>query len=140
MPPAEVDGYADFGEELYFGQPGTTVTLGPGYGNRGATAAQNALLTATLEPDLTYEGDTLWLSPLVSGNQVTWHLPDQAFLDARTFLLYLGVPDSAARGTRYAVTLEFSSAGPEANPADNTESTEVVVAWQIHLPLVLRKH
>jgi hypothetical protein len=45
---------------------------------------------------------------------------------------------SGPSGTRYPVNWTLSSAGPEANPGDNTAVTQVTAAWQIFLPILLR--
>ncbi|MBC7227719.1 MAG: hypothetical protein H5T61_10870 [Thermoflexales bacterium] len=43
-------------------------------------------------------------------------------------------------GTRYPVTWTLTSAGSESNPNDNTAATQVMVARQVFLPLVLRNY
>jgi len=133
----EVDGYAAFGATAG-GPPGGAAMLQLEYANHGGTTAQDVQLVATLESELTYLWDTSGVTPLIVGDEVTWDLPDQGFLEEGSFLLYVGLPSGAGYGTLYTVGLEYWSAGPEANPGDNTDSAQVMVARQIFLPLGLR--
>jgi hypothetical protein len=45
---------------------------------------------------------------------------------------------SASYGSRYSVDWALTSGGTEANPSDNTATTEVFVAREVFLPVVLR--
>jgi len=139
-PPSGVDGVASFSASLFGGPPGGNAAVGVRYANHGATIATNVVLTATLDSNLTYVSDTSGVAPAVSGNNVVWSLPDLGFLESRDFTLYVGVPSGAAYGTRYPVTLTLTSAGPEANPPDNTASAQVMAARQVFLPLVFRNY
>jgi len=137
-PPSDVDGLVALSASLFLVPPGGNAAIGVHYANHGATTATTVVLTATLDAALTYIGDTSGISPTVIGNEVTWNLPDLAFLEGGNFVLYVQVPSGAARGTRYPVTLTLSSTGPEANPADNVVAAEVVVSHQIFLPLIMK--
>jgi len=77
---------------------------------------------------------------VVSGNDVVWNLPDLAFLDSAQFTVYVQVPSGAAYGTRYPVRLTLTSAGPEANPGDNTASAEVMAVQQVMFPSILKDY
>jgi hypothetical protein len=137
-PPADVDGVASFEATWYGGLPGGGAAVSVNYANHGAKTATNVVLTANLDSELTYLGDTSGVTPVISGNTVTWNLPNMAFLDNQRFVLYLGIPAGAAIGTSYSLTIAFSSDGPEANPSNNTSSTEVVASHQLFLPGVFR--
>ncbi len=137
-PPAGVDGMVAFGSDLYGGPPGGNAALGLRYANYGATLATNVVLTATLDSNLTYVGDTSGIPPTISGNNVVWRVPDLPLLESRSFVLYVRLPSSAPYGTRYPVVATLTSNGPEVNPSDNTDTTEVMAARQIFLPISMR--
>ena len=139
-PPTSVDGFIAFAASLSGGPPGGNAAVGLRYANRGTATATGVVLTATLDSNLTYVGDTSGSSPVVSGNDVTWTLPDLDFLADGRFTLYVGVPAGADYGTRYPITLTLTSAGLEANGADNTATAYVMVARQVFLPLVMRNY
>ncbi|MBI2939849.1 MAG: hypothetical protein HYY04_05365 [Chloroflexi bacterium] len=126
--PAGVDGAAGFRNPVFDGPPGGTATLFVRGVNHGATTAANVILTATLDSNLVYISDTSGIAPNISGNAVAWNLPDLAFLADRKFTLSVRLPASATYGTRYPVSLTLTSAGPEANPGDNTATAEVAAA------------
>jgi uncharacterized repeat protein (TIGR01451 family) len=134
-PPSGVDGTATFGDSFFGGAPGGNAPMSVSYANHGATTATNVVLTATLDDDLTYVGDTSGIAPTVSGNQVIWNLPDLGFLDSQSFTMLVEVPSGAGYGSRYPVTLALSSDGPEASAGDNTDSTQVMAARQVFMPL-----
>lgn len=139
-PLAGVDGVAAFASSLFGAPPGSNAEVGLRYANHGATMATGAVLTATLDSNLTYVNDTSGITPTVNGNDVVWSLPDLDFLADGRFTLYVGVPAGADYGTRYPVALTLTSAGSEANPGDNTATAQVMVARQVFLPLVLRNY
>lgn len=137
-PPSGVDGMVAFSSDLYGGPPGGSAALSLRYANYGATLAANVVLTATLDSNLTYVGDTSGIPPTISGNNVVWRVPDLPLLESRSFVLYVRLPSSAPYGTRYPVVATLTSNGPEVNPSDNTDTTEVMAARQIFLPLTVR--
>lgn len=139
-PPSGVDGVAAFSASLFGGPPGGNAAVGVRYANHGATIATGVVLTATLDSNLTYVGDTSGVIPTVGGNDVAWNLPDLGLLESRDFTLYVQVPAGADYGTRYPITLTLSSAGPEANAGDNTTGAQVMAARQVFLPLVFRNY
>ncbi|MBC7228597.1 MAG: hypothetical protein H5T61_15420, partial [Thermoflexales bacterium] len=118
--------------------PGGVGAAAVRYGNYGMTTATSGVLTATLDGALTY-----WnANPMpnsVNGSEVVWNLPDLSFLDQGQVLLWVRVPE-AEIGTRYPVTWTLTSAGSESNPNDNTAATQVMVARQVFLSLVLRSY
>jgi hypothetical protein len=135
-PPSAVDGVVSFAASFFGGPPGGSAGVRARYANHGITTATGVVLTATLDSNLTYEGDTLSITPTVSGNDVIWNLPDLGFLEDQDFTLQIQVPAGATYGTRYPITLTLTSAGPEANAGDNTASAEVMAAMQTYLPLI----
>jgi uncharacterized repeat protein (TIGR01451 family) len=120
------------------GAPGSAASVGVKFTNHGLTAATGVKITATLGAGLTYLGDTSGISPTILGDQITWDLPELGFLDPGQFVLYAGVPDSAAVGTLYPVGLEITQNEPDANTADNSASLDVMAALQVYLPLIMR--
>jgi hypothetical protein len=133
-----VDAAIGPGGSLAGGAPGGAAVIGVTYTNHGLTSATGLVVTATLGSELTYLCDTSAVSPTMTGNSITWSLPDIGFLDERQFGLYLGVPGTAAIGTRYPVTLTLSANEPDANVVDNTATLEVMAALQVYLPVVTR--
>ncbi len=107
------------------------------FGNLGATTAASVTITATLGVSLTYVGDTSGITPTINGNLITWQLPDIGLWESGEFLLQVSVPDDPY-GTRYSVTLQIASAGPEASPANDSASLEVMVARRLFLPVARR--
>jgi hypothetical protein len=105
--------------------------------NYGGTTATGVQLVATLGSALTYVGDNSGCTPIVSGDNVIWSLPDLGYLNGLAFRLTVQVPASGAYGTRYPVTLSLRSDGPEVDPSNNTAAAEVMIAHRIFLPLVL---
>jgi hypothetical protein len=63
-------------------------------------------------------------------------LPALDFLDTGEFTLRASLPD-VPLGTSYPVGLEISSAGVEANPANNVFDLQVVAVIELYQPLVL---
>ncbi|MEA3310474.1 MAG: hypothetical protein U9Q70_13330, partial [Chloroflexota bacterium] len=118
--------------------PGGTAAIPASVGNYGLTPATAIVLTATLDSNLGYTGASP--APIsVSGGTIVWNLANLGFLGNGQVILHTTVP-SATIGTRYPVTWTISSAGSEYNSADNTITTEVMVAHQIFLPLVFRNY
>jgi hypothetical protein len=135
-PPTGVDGVADFNAPWFGGSPDRGVVVGMTYTNHGTKTATNVVLAVTLDSDLTYQGDSSGVTPVVSGNTVTWNFPNLAFLENRSFNLYVDLPAVSPIGTSYPITMNLSSAGPEANPADNGSTAEVVSTYQLYLPTI----
>jgi len=136
--PDGVDGVASLSADLVGGQPGGNAGVGIHYTNHGATTATGVVLTVTLDSNLTYMSDTSGVVPSVSGNTVTWNLPNMASLGGQDFTLNVGIPAGAALGTHYPISLSLTSNEPDINPGDNTDSAEVMAARQVFLPLIMR--
>jgi hypothetical protein len=107
------------------------------YGNHGATTATPVTITATLGVSVTYLSDTSGVAPIVSTNTVVWTLPDLAWLDIGQFNISLGIPNSPY-GTTFPVDLTINGGTPDANPADNTQHTNLFAAHQLFLPVTER--
>jgi len=120
------------------GAPGGIAAVSALAGNYGRTTATSVICTATLDSHLAYAG-ALPAPTSASTHTVVWNLPNLGFLGGGQVVLYATVP-SATIGTRYPVTWTLTSAGPEANPADNTVTTEVMVARQVYLPLIFKSY
>jgi hypothetical protein len=107
------------------------------FGNRGRAPASEWVVTAILDSNLGYLGDTLGIAPEIVGNTLTWRIPGElAYLGYGVFNLRLAAPE-AEIGTRYAVMLRVAAAGQEDVPANNETEVEVMLAHQIVLPAVL---
>jgi hypothetical protein len=87
---------------------------------------------------LTYLSDSSGVTPSAAGNQLVWQMPDLSFLERRQFMLYVGVPANAALGDRFPVQVQATCAGVDADPADNSDSLEIMVSRQVYLPLLSR--
>jgi hypothetical protein len=136
-----IDGALVAGSALVGGRPGGNAGMPLRLANHGTSSlgpsSNPATLTAQLAGGLTYAGDTLGVTPNISGNTVSWNLPDMAFLDSRQFTLWLAVPASATIGQRSHVSLELVVPG-DSNTTDNAAAYDVMAARQGYLP-VLRK-
>jgi len=137
--PVGVDGAAAFGSAAFAGAAGRAVYLDMRYANHGATTATAVTLSADLDANLAYVSDTAGVTPTVSGQNVTWHLPDLGLLESRTFWLAVQLPAGAPLGASFPITLTLTTAGPEVNPADNMARAEVIAARQFYLPLALKR-
>jgi hypothetical protein len=126
------------GSSLAGAAPGGSAQIGLNYANHGQTTATGIVLTANLGTGLTYLGDSSGISPSIEGSLITWNLPDMSFLDKNQFVLYMGVPDTAAIGDRYTVALGLTANETDANASDNTANLEVMAALQVYLPLTRR--
>lgn len=140
IPPDGVDGLAGFLAPNFSSSPGDLAAVKVEAANYGATKATNVALTATLDSQLTYMGDSSGITPSIAGNQVTWNLPDLVLLDSIEFTLYVQTPDGVELGTSFPVSLELTSDGPEANPGDNTANAQVRVVVKVSVPLVYRSN
>jgi hypothetical protein len=132
--PPQTDGAIFTGTPLAGAAPGGAAVIPVRYSSHGTSVATGVTITATLSSSLSYAGDSSGASPNVSGNNVTWNLPNMAFLDENHFMLYLNIPADAGYGTRYPVTLTIAVAGADANMANNSVTLEVMAAHQLFLP------
>jgi hypothetical protein len=105
------------------------------YGNQGVALAFSVVLTATLEPGLTYIHDTSGITPTVNGQTVSWVLPNLGYLIHSDFLLNIGLPPGATYGDSYNLRFEINSEQADAVPSDNTGLVNVKVVRQVFLPL-----
>jgi hypothetical protein len=121
---------------LAAGSPGGVATLRVGLGNRGGAPAISTTLTATLGGALGYVGGAPAPSAVV-GDTVTWALGDLAFQGYGYVRLTTTVPSTTV-GTRHPITWTLASAGPDADPRNNTAITTVMVARQAYLPLIAK--
>jgi ELWxxDGT repeat protein len=117
--------------------PSGTAAVPIQYGNHGITSASALTLTATLDPVLTYLGDTSGITPTVSGQTLTWRIADASVVNGRNFTLSVRTPN-AAYGTRYPIALALAVAGQESYPTDNNATVQVMIARQVYLPFARR--
>ena len=121
-----VDASLTVSDETLTAAPDSVVRFGIQYENQGATAT-GVTLVATLDANLAYHNDSSGVTPTVSGNMVTWLLPDLRLYEQRDFDLHLqvtgGTPGEVLPGQ-----LELSSNETDLNPDDNTATSHVVVA------------
>lgn len=137
-PAAGVDLSASFSSDLFGGEPGGVAPVLLKYANTGAVSSTSTQLVLTLPAGLNYAGDTSGITPVVVGNTITWALPNLAFTEGGAFQVYLTIESGAAIGTLYPIGLEISSAGVDANPADNSDSAQVFAGLPCYLPLINR--
>lgn len=138
QPATDLDAIAQFSAPLYGGVPGSQAGVQLSFANQGLTTAANPLLTLTLAEGLTYSHDTSGITPTVDGNTVTWNLPGLTFADAGQFSVYVSVPSDAVLGTMYDIGLAISSDGTDVDPANNTDSAQVMAAIKVFLPSIRR--
>lgn len=138
-PSANADGVASFtGLPTFYTPPGMSVDLNLRYTNVGLTPATGAVLTATLANDLTYLSDTSGLTATVNGNLITWYPSDIKFLGGQQFELQVDAPITATSGTLYPLALTLTSNGPEANAVNNSANAQLLILYQLFLPLLRR--
>jgi hypothetical protein len=137
-PSSGVDGVVTFAGSLFGGAPGGTAGVDVRYSNHGASVATNVVMTTTLNADLSYAGDNSGVTPTVNGNNISWSFPDLLLLENREFSIYTSIPVSASIGTKYPVAAALDSDGPEANPADNADGSQVWVSLQSNLPAIIK--
>jgi hypothetical protein len=119
--------------------PGDLAAVSLQYHNYGATRAMSVTLVSTVDSRLTYVSDTSGVVPEVSGTVITWTLPSVAYYNKNGFSIYFQVPLGAEYGTRYGITGNLTSIGPEVNSSDNSFSTEIMIARQLFLPTTFRQ-
>lgn len=137
-PAVGIDLIGEFSSELYGAAPGGTAMLLLRNSNVGTDTAEFPELTLTLPAELTYVGDTSGITPDVVGSTVVWQLPELSFSSSKDFVVYLAVDGTTPVPSFLDVSLELSSEGADVNPADNTDTAQVMVGPQIFLPLLLR--
>jgi hypothetical protein len=136
QPATAVDAQVYVGARVIPGSPGGASALSITFRNDGPATGTGVVLTAMLDISLTYLYDTSGITPTISGSDVLWSLPDLAFKDAGNFVVYVAVPE-ADMGTRFPVTLTLGAAEPDANPLDNTDTADVMVARSLYLPVIV---
>lgn len=137
-PPAGVDSVLSVGQPAAFSRPDSPVTpIALKLAGRGGLPATAVRLTAVLDPRLHYVNDTSGITPTVSGQTVTWNLPDLRLYDIRQFQLFLET-SGAVLGDRLPVQLQLASAEPDLTPANNQATVQVWVSQPVYLPVMLR--
>ena len=137
-PAAGVDLSARFTSELFGGSPGGTATVWMDFMNTGAATSAATQLVLTLPDGLSYASDSSGIAPVIVGNTVTWALPDMPFGAESGFQVWVYIDGGAAAGTLYPISLEISSGSPDANPADNLDSAQVLAGLMHFLPNLFR--
>jgi len=117
--------------------PGETVTIGIRVGNQGGGAASQVQLTANLDAALTFISATPTPTS-TNGQLLTWNLPDLAGGAVQTVYLQVGLPNNAALGLLYPVGLSVSCGGDDSYMGNNTQTSQVMAALRVFLPLSQR--
>lgn len=137
-PAAGVDLSARFASTLFGGAPGGTASVWMDFMNTGAATSTATQLVLTLPDGLSYAADNSGITPDIVGNTVTWDLPDIPFGEGDGFQVWVYIDGSAAAGTLYPISLAISSGSPDANPADNSDSAQVLAGLMHFLPNLFR--
>ena len=137
-PAAGVDLSARFASKLFGGAPGGMASVWMDFMNTGATTSTATQLVLTLPDGLSYASDNSGIAPVVVGNTVTWALPDMPFGAESGFQVWVYIDGSAAAGTLYPISLAISSSSADANPADNSDSAQVLAGLMHFLPNLFR--
>jgi len=138
QPVSGTDLFSEFSAELYGAEPGGIAILHLSYGNQALTTATNPQLTLTLPDGLSYAGDTSGIVPIISGNTVTWNLPNLEFADVGDFTVDASVPAEDPIGTIYEISQSLTFAGEDIDPTNNSDNTKVMIATMTYLPLINR--
>lgn len=118
------------------GAPGGTAIMPVTITNMGVNKATSISLTATLPEGVTLSEASPAPDTSVSG-VLTWAIPDLSFLGSGRIDLTVALPAGAV-GTLHPINWSVNSAGPEANPADNAVTINVMESLQMWLPAILR--
>ena len=114
------------------GLQGSFATIPVTFGNMGVGKASSVILTATLDGALSIFNAQPAPTSVV-GNVATWELGDMDFQGSGKVILQVSVPTNSI-GAKYPIQWDVSSSGPDANPADNTATTNVMESIQVYLP------
>ncbi len=95
------------------GVPGGEMDIPIAYLNAGRTVAQGTRVSATLDPRLTYVGDTSGIVPTVSGTMLTWVCRMPGCWIGRDIRLRVRLPQGPL-GTHYPITLRVTTAATDA--------------------------
>ena len=116
-------------------QPGQTFAATLRFGNRGAVAADQAVLTLTLPPGITLASAT---PPPVAGQPIRWALGDLAVgATGDPITLTLVVGPGAPLGSTPLLRAALSSATPEVEMGDNQPARPIFIGWQAYFPHVM---
>ena len=132
----DVDTFATL-PDFAAGQPTQNVSIPITFGNLGSSEATTVQITATLDASLTYMSDSSGVAPAANGNQLTWNLTNLPFSETDSFNLVLQLPN-VALGSTFPLGVTISSDGPEAIPANNSDTIDILVATQLYLPLIMK--
>lgn len=139
IPPNGVDSMLSVAPVSAYATPnGMATPIGVTLRGRGGLPATSVRLVATLDPHLRYFGDTSGIAPTVSGQTVTWTLPNLRLFDIRQFQIYLEATGGAL-GDRLPVALQLTSAEADLTPADNQATVQVWLSQSTYLPLLIRQ-
>jgi hypothetical protein len=138
-PPAGVDSVLSATPAIGYAAPGgMAIPVEVGLEGRGGVVATSVRLTATLDPWLSYVDDTSGVTPAVSGQTVTWNLPDLRLYDIRQFQINLEATGGPP-GDLLAVQLQLTSAEADLTPADNQATVQVRLIRHLYLPFLIRQ-
>lgn len=137
-PAVGIDLIGAFSSGLYGAAPGGAAIMKLEYSNIGAGTAEFPVLTLSLPAGLTYVGDTSGITPDTVGSTVVWQLPEMEYGSSGNFTVTVAVDGANPVPSFLGVSLVLSSEGVDANPADNTDTAQVMVGLQVFLPLLLR--
>jgi hypothetical protein len=139
IPPNGVDSMLSVAPVSAYATPnGMATPIGVTLKGRGGLPATSVRLVATLDPHLRYLGDTSGIAPTVSGQTVTWTLPNLRLFDIRQFQIYLEATGGAL-GDRLSVALQLTSAEADLTPADNQATVQIWLSQSTYLPLLIRQ-
>jgi len=138
LPAAGVDLATHFTSELFGGEPGGMASVWLDFMNTGATTSAATQLVLTLPDGLSYAADSSGIAPVIIGNTVTWNLPDIPFGEGDGFQVWVDIDGTAVVGTLFPISLAISSSSTDANPADNTDSAQVLAGLMHYLPILFR--
>lgn len=138
-PPAGVDSALSATPAIGYAAPGGMATsVEVRLQGRGGVPATSVRLTATLDPRLNYVDDTSGVTPTVSGQTVTWNLPNLRLYDIRQFQVNTRATGGSL-GDSLPVQLQLTSAEPDLTPTDNQATVQVRLSRPLYLPLLIRQ-
>lgn len=117
--------------------PGETIVYQLNYRNRGAVAAANSLITATLPAGLTFVSASL--PPITTSPSLVWDVGDLP-AGSGPFTIEVAATVSAAASpfTSLTTTIIIDAESPELETANNTIQLVTFIGRRLYLPVIVR--
>jgi len=116
-------------------QSNDVVTFTLDYGNAGALAAQDVIVTDTLPAGLTYAGMVVGPAPAINGQQLTWNRGALASGFGGQLVFNATVQVTGAESGTFTNQVEISTSTGEADTSDNNDDVDVTLSQHANLTI-----